>query len=370
MSRLQKCLLPFVFVPMMGLAGCSGSGSGGGAAVTPTPTPAVTHVYLAGEVNTGTASIYVPKAEVWTDGVGAELSTTATQSGVHGITLMGSDVYAGGWQGDGTNNQAMIWKNGASTRITTGTGYSEIFGIASSASDIYATGVVVNASGYGVATLWKNGVPSPLADTGIGSSAYGVAVSGSDVYVTGYVYAFYNQAGTQGSAGFAALWKNGTLTYLSGQQYSSIGYAIAVSNGDVYVAGDADLVPGVTVGQPVYWKNGSLVQLSTNNGQAYSLVVSGSDVYVGGDVYLPNKNTGINLAYGDATVWKNGTATDYNNAAIRSGTPSIAVSGGSVYAAGGMLTTQGYEGGYWKDGVLTVLPPGDVAGEAIVVIQE
>jgi len=62
---------------------------------------------------------------------------------------------------------------------------------------------------HSVAIVWKNGIATPLTDGTENAAASSVAVSGGDVYVAGSVH------GGSELHRVAALWKNGAITRLS-----------------------------------------------------------------------------------------------------------------------------------------------------------
>lgn len=175
--------------------------------------------------------------------------------------------------------------------------------------DVYIAGYDVDTQNVLVAALWKNGVMQKLTDGlvvdyengySISASANDVAVSGGDVYVAG----FENEV--------ARLWKNGVLQELTvdtGRPSSAT--AIYISAGDVYVAGSKT------------WKNGHVLY-AHESGYGNSVFVSEGDVYVASRVDH------------DAVLWKNGVAHELPG---REGggdatANSVYVSAGDVYVAG------------------------------------
>ena len=163
-----------------------------------------------------------------------------------------------------------------------------------------------------------------------------------DVYVAGYVF--------DGTNAFATYWKNGSLVSLtSGGGATSFAGAnsIAVVGSDVYVAGGEG-------GVAKYWKNGSPVILNDGSkwGWSTSIAVSGNDVYVAG--YLGNVPGNVPGDYNaHAVYWKNGNATylpentrsgdwadNYPISSTSSGANSIFISGSDIYIAGGEEITR------------------------------
>ena len=102
---------------------------------------------------------------------------------------------------------------------------------------VYVSGAtaIPNAAYSYVATYWVNGAATvlPLPSGATGSSATGIAVSNGDVYVVGNA--------VEAGGDTAAYWVNDTLETLptpSGWT-DSLANAITVSGSDVYIAGNA-----------------------------------------------------------------------------------------------------------------------------------
>ncbi len=314
---------------------------------TPTPSPQVTDVYLAGFIKSGMEAVSI--STVWKNGVAITLGDGLHDSGACCVALSGADLYAGGVQNDGTHDRAVIWKNGVVTTLTDGTQDANVAAIAVSGTDLYAVGweQVLHGTNLDVeARLWKNGVVTDLPDKEIGSQAKAMTISGNDVYVTGRV--FDNQTTSSGqtlSGDFVALWKNGVLSFPVGETTFGEGEAIAVVGSDIYLAGEASLDSNSAVHQAVFWKNGTVTQLSTNEGQVYAMAVSGQDVYVAGAV---NSTDGLTVR---ASTWKNGMATDYSGTAELSFATGLEVVGGDLYVSGLLYPSAVV----WKNGVPTLV---------------
>jgi hypothetical protein len=235
---------------------------------------------------------------------------------------------AGNSYGVNTNSVATLWKNGA--QILLGPDVqnypSAANGLYVQDTDVYVCGATNGPSGGPLASYWQNGIVQNIG--------YGIALSifasGQDVYVAGQPGVSY--------------WKNGTLTTLSQNNGSGMtcNAIVAVGN-DVYVAGDEP--------SAAYWKNGVETQLSVDYylqpSDATAMAVSGGDVYVAG--YMTDNYQGVPVPI--ATVWKNGISTPIGLADTNHLT-SIFVSGEDVYIGGSQTQSGGdVYACYWKNGV-------------------
>jgi hypothetical protein len=206
-----------------------------------------------------------------------------------------------------------------------------------------------------------------------------LTASGNNVYIAGFQV-------TNTSLLFPyapAFWLNGTATSLpdtTGSVGNGTANAIAVSGGDVYVAGirsydsqqsgipfssDSAAYP-ITGSIATVWKNGTPVTLPGYsfvglvdsgkfanrffNDYVSALYVSGSDVYAAGGTYFQSA--------GHARFWKNGVPVDLagqleyatqNNMYGFPNSTGIYVSGGNVYVSGVQQTELRTLAIYWKN---------------------
>jgi hypothetical protein len=140
-------------------------------------------------------------------------------------------------------------------------------------------------------------------------------------------------------------WKDGEEVLLGDGSKHFFSTSIAVTSGDVYVAG-IHLTNGVS--RPVYWKNGILHSLSehaTASSSVTDIAISGDDVFI---AFNEGNDDGISVA----KYWKNGNVIPLSNGTKAEGVISIFVSGNDVYAAG--YEEQGGDSPlvakYWKNG--------------------
>lgn len=215
--------------------------------------------------------------------------------------------------------QAAYWRGDSMTGLTD-LGYSYATSIALSGNHVYIAGIANGRFGlnrYG-AVYWKDNQMVKLNSPN--SVATGIAVSGNDVYVSG-------------DNGY---WKNGAFVTITGALNVT---GITVSGNDVYTVGYT------AYRQPGYWKNGALVALTYSGEVAVirDIKVSGNNVYVCGDVYNA-QNQSL------AVYWKNGTVVQLSNDP-NSRSAGIAVAGDDVYVAGRVSAGAVY----WKNGTQVLL---------------
>lgn len=160
----------------------------------------------------------------------------------------------------------------------------------------------------------------------------------ANVYVAGSIISPYSKEQV-------AYWKNGTLVTLTSGSKQASATAITVVGNDVYTAGY--ILHGMYDVSIAYWKNNVQVDLATHVASAYvrSIMVHNGDVYVTGHVDS------------EVVYWKNGIKIKLS---LLPGMTSGASSG--IAMQGNDLYISGYQGGngqyavYWKNGVPTKLP--------------
>ncbi|GAT62530.1 hypothetical protein [Paludibacter jiangxiensis] len=198
----------------------------------------------------------------------------------------------------------------------------------------------------GAVKLWHNNALTNISASGADYYlASGLFVDGNDTYIVGY----------NASTGMAVYWKNKTLVTLS-TLGNSKGLAICVSNGDVYVAGNTSY-GGKTYAR--YWKNGVITNLTTGKyvAAATSIIVSNNDIYVAGYEY--NSST-INIA----KYWKNGAEFSLTDGTYSAKVEAMALSGTDLYIAGYERNSSGSKvAKYWKNGNAVSLSNGNYDAE-------
>jgi hypothetical protein len=249
------------------------------------------------------------------------------------------------------NGSAYYWKDGTINPAFGVLGVLYNFGpssLAASGSNVYIAGFQPSTTSqlYPYApTFWLNGAPTTLADS-TGSSANGtansIAVSGGDIYVAGISgydsqkdqVPWTNDSATYPITGsVATVWKNGTPVTLPG--YSTVGLVDSGKSANrIY----ADYVTAI--------------------------YVSGSDIYVSGGTSFESA--------AHARYWTNGVPVDLAGSLSYPGqngsygypqSTGIFASGGDVYVSGLQQTTTGWTVAiYWKNAAPIFLSTDSLSG--------
>jgi hypothetical protein len=256
------------------------------------------------------------------------------------------DIYVAGTEYDGTNTILCYWKNGQKVTFPS-TGYVMINDFIVSGSDVYVLG---SEMGNGTVShcYWKNGVKVLLPNA---ASTKGMAISGSDVYVAGEIF-------NADDEWIACYWKNGILTTLT--THPSFVNAIAISGEDVYIAGCDERDHYITdddywipTAKACYWKNGNVTTLTdgNNHAEAYAITISEGNVYVAGEI-MTWDDVAKNVIY-IPFYWNGTTRTDLTDGTQRIIMDTIIVSSSNVYVLGKEQEQSGsgnWKPAYWKNG--------------------
>lgn len=217
-----------------------------------------------------------------------------------GIAFLNQDIRVVGLKIANNLQGLSLWGNGTWTDITTSNLRVQGPGIKVFGSDIYLTGqqeTFPNNGGWNIAKYWKNGVEVVLGDSISESRVDGIAVSGSDVLAAGKRFSQ------------PCYWKNKKITYLANPNNNNeygLGLSAAFNGNDIYIAGTFKTAPGKE--QAVYWKNGNLVQLTTDQANA-----SANDMKVkDNNLYFVGYSRQTSSANPKAMYWKNDVATVLN----------------------------------------------------------
>lgn len=214
------------------------------------------NVYVAGTITEGPFSTAV----FWKNGTMLLLTTPGRNGAANAICSNGVDIYIAGYDSTAGRVAACYWKNGDLTTLPDSLAYSVAQGITLSGSDVYVAGWDVSADGFSLRAprLWKNGTPIPLSTTSPAAAATSITVVGNDIYLAGQDY--YR----------SVYWKNGTETFMDGYKLN----AIAISNGDLYFAGQAGNASPDGFATGVFWRDGIIFNIGTAPGSANAIVVT------------------------------------------------------------------------------------------------
>lgn len=260
----------------------------------------------------------------WKNGVMKPLTDGSLDSYAVGMTVVGSDVYVVGKEGD----VAKYWRNGYPYALTDGTHSAEVRGIVASGADIYIAG---NDGNF--VKVWKNGNLIYTLTDGTKDVAvrYGLAVQGSDVYVGGHV------------GDKATVWKNGSVILETDGTNSAEIEGIAVSGANVYVSGWEDSVNGHV---SKYWLNGvmNIISGGLYGSEPYgNALINGTDFYFAG--FEGDGNHDV------AKVWKNGAATPLTDGTFDAQAHFVSLHAGDVYVVGEESDGTDSVVKYWKNGI-------------------
>ncbi len=329
------------------LSACAGNGH-----PQPTPPP---DVHVAGYQFNGTANV----AMYWKNGTPVALTDGTKDAKAMAVVVSGGDVYiAGGWSSDTNVGVAGYWKNGVPMPVTDGARSAFAESIVVVGSDVYVAGYEQDGMGRNIPTYWKNGEAMPLAGPTSGSGEAGsIAVSGKDVFVAGWTYETVEVAPNNHNIGpVAKVWKNGVESWLTdGITKMSVAESLVVSGQDAYVVGyTAPWGQGSFPYTACYWKNGTAVPLTdgTFGAKAFSLALSAGTVYAAGFTTAGGGDM--------ATVWKDGTPATWTNGRSTALILAMAVSGADVHAVG----YDGNTASYWHNGTAVALTDGRQVAEA------
>ncbi len=219
----------------------------------------------------------------------------------------------------------------------------------SSLSGIYIAGNENNIPKY-----WKNSVGKtlPLSPTMIYGLASAIAIGNGNVYLAG-------EEGNNTISQRAVYWRNDTVYSLhTSSSLASSANCIAIAGKDVYVGGDETEAGNTTGSTAKIWKNGTGISLSDGLKVAsvLAITVAGADVYAAGF-----ENVGSTIFSRRPKYWKNGVAVSIgtnNNEGFLTG---IVVSGSDVYVTGYEVNDSGVAvAKFWKNGVENILSSGPV----------
>ncbi|REH01677.1 hypothetical protein [Flavobacterium aquicola] len=234
---------------------------------------------------------------------------------------------------------AAIWVDGVPT-VLSNEGLSEANAVAIYNNDIYVAGTQSLSNGNDVLKLWKNNAAESLTDGKYRVEARDLAVSEGNVYIAGNEY--------KGSlnTSIATVWKNGQAIHLS-DEISEVN-AICLYNNDVYAAGYKEIDGKKTA---IIWKIG----------KEETILYSGDDDFesIATDIYVDDKGVFAsgnirNSTKSTAMLWKNTIGTALSDVENYSQANALFVNGSDVYVCGTDINTRVYTfiGKVWKNGNL------------------
>jgi uncharacterized protein YjdB len=235
------------------------------------------------------------------------------------------------------------------------------------AGTVHAPGELYNED-YGIyqATYFRDGAPTALqllhGTDAYRSIAHSIALSGGDVYIAGYE----DFAGGPWEEGVAArLWKNSANVPLDGADESGTDWTFALAvrtrNSDVWIGG-LDY-PGYGSPLPCFWKNGSLRTVYDESLQGYEvfdfcfapsgLIYAILSVEMADPIYGHAYNMVVAVNPDNVSDWQWLFGGDYYSIPLH-----ISADGPDVYVAGWYYPDTGASYAcYWKNGVKYQLTP-------------
>ena len=244
--------------------------------------------------------------------------------------------------------------------------------LAAQGNDLYAGGTFTTAGEQWVSGVAKwNGQRWEDLAGGVNGPVHALAVHGDDVYVGGY----FDRAGTV-EVNSIARWDgrrwhalgNGVTFTESGTppvSFSGRGtvYALAVTDGDVYVGGSFNWAGGLAAGSIARWDGSAWSALGSGivrggrnrglPGLVYAISTNGDAVYVGGKFNEAGGQATPNFARWDGIDW---TPIDklYSGPVY-----DLVTNGDTVYVAGSLRygdNTRAHRAAAWVDGQWVDLP--------------
>lgn len=207
----------------------------------------------------------------------------------------------------------------------------------------YVSGQMMHGSGELAASLWINGTQQYLTNGTYESSANSVLKHNNDIYVAGYERNTVSPSDPTELNKMAVYWKNGTMTQLTNGSTNAEANSIAVSGNDVYVAGTE--YNSTTLRQNArLWKNGMEVTLTNGANWSFAndVALKGNDIYVVGQETISGTPT--------ALIWKNGVRSALPFTGTSSNAHRILLDGNDVYVIGARSEGGITQACYWKNG--------------------
>jgi hypothetical protein len=259
-------------------------------------------VYILAQVNFTSTSKAI---RVYKNGTPTDITVPNATTTARAIDVVGSDVYVAGEFYNSTTNSLSLayWKGAIKNDLLSNVNFSSLNDIKVVGNSVYVLGTIRNANGNSEVNYWKDGVKTTIVNAiGINSEASSFDVVGNTVHIAGY-----RNVSSIPNSKRPFYWNNTTGTELTssttptGDEFAN---DISVSNGDVYIVGEANIGGKFRAS---LWKG--LVQNIIEPTTAFAnfanrVQVNGTVVYVGG-----RQKFASNIE--KATVWKAGVASSY-----------------------------------------------------------
>lgn len=302
-------------------------------------------IFVSGFQNVTSNNVSATQALVWKNGeVLYELSDGTASAKVAGIALHNDDVYVGGVQSVGYNQEAKYWKNNTSHPLTDGKGSASVADIAvDDAGNVYIIGGEHNNHKY---ILWRN--DEIVEISGQSRYARAIAIEDDHVYIVGNDGGFPH--GNPPIQTAALLWENGKEIALSDGSTFQRALAITIDKGDVYILGDENNKNSGVSNIGKYWKNRVPTLLEEAETSVIGLEGGGITVH-DGDVYVCGSLDDGTTPRLRPIVWKNGKRLyELTEGTSNSNVSDIAVAGKHVYTVGSITNIKGKNVAVvWKD---------------------
>lgn len=284
-------------------------------------------------------------AAYWVDGERVTLDTSASVA--RSVFVYGDDVYAAGYVDIG-GDQPCYWKNGQ-RHVLTAPNNVRARAIHVENGVPYTAGDTTNDD---VMYCWE-GTTYTMTREKPGIFVEDVFVSGGDVYIAGTY-----ETDDEPPKHVACYWMNGARVELAEGEDGTRANAIAVHDGDVYVA-------GAVVGdggdrKAIYWDNTTQIILAEDvSASAVDVDVHGGDVYVAGQYWSGSTTS--------ACYWRSGQFFEVGDGSYFTRAHGIHVTDDHVYVACEDATY--YNPWYWVDGTRIVVDAASGFAYDIAVVE-
>lgn len=335
-------------------------------------------LYAAGELYFNEGANLIGQPILKWDGASWSRVGDNISGSAYALAATGSDLYLGGGIAIGESSAHGIakWDGNNWTPLgggVSGDSFEPVRAIAASGSDVYVGGEFTSAGGVSVnyVAKWNGSAWSALGsgqNNGVSfRNVYALGINGNDVYVGGS----FNVAGglSLGAGGVLAFniarWNGSAWSALGSSDVNGVSRGdftavreIAVSGGNVFIAGDFTRAAGENAYNVIKWNNGFTELggeiLNGLNGEVYATAVIGNDIYAGGTFTTAGGVIVNHIARWDGANWwpvGNGSTKGVNgDVSVLTASGNILYVGGSFSSAGGNLAfgVAKWDGNNWS----------------------